>query len=204
MLGMSVQASLHRIELTTGDITQLPAAAIVNAANESLLGGGGVDGAIHRAAGPQLLEHNRGLGGCRIGRAKVTPAFDLQSKGVQHIIHTVGPVWGTDPHADGTEKLGYRLEDNLLGQCYQHCLDAAAALEVRSLAFPSISTGAYGFPIERAAQIAVGHVRSFLLRSEFPQVVVFCCFSQQDADVYAKYLTPKDYTSSIHIGGGPG
>lgn len=204
MEGMTGQESLHRIELTVGDITQLPAAAIVNAANESLLGGGGVDGAIHRAAGPRLLAHNRGLGGCATGRAKVTPAFDLEARGVQHIIHTVGPVWGSDPLADGTEKLGYRLEDNLLGQCYQRCLDEAARLQVRSLAFPSISTGVYGFPIERAAQIAVGHVRAFLLRNAYPEVVVFCCFSQGDADVYTKYLTPRDYTSSIRIGGGPG
>lgn len=202
--GMTGQESLHRIELTVADITELRVTAVVNAANESLLGGGGVDGAIHRAAGPELLAHNKTLGGCRIGRAKVTPAFGLEASGVQHIIHTVGPVWGTDPHADGTEKLGYRLEDNQLGQCYQYCLDEAAKLKVRSVAFPGISSGAYGFPVERAAQIAVGHVRAFLLRSEFPKVVVFCCFNESDAAIYRKYLTPKDYTSSIQIGGGAG
>lgn len=195
---------MQRIELTVGDITQLPVTAIVNAANQSLLGGGGVDGAIHRAAGPRLLEFNRGLGGCETGKAKAAPAFDLEARGVKHIIHTVGPVWGTDPNADGSEKLGYRLEDNQLSRCYQSALDVAAELEVRSLAFPSISTGVYGFPIERAAQIAVGHVRAYLSRSAHPEVVVFCCFSEADAEVYRRHLTPKDYTSSIQIGGGPG
>lgn len=198
------QASLHRIELHVGDITQLPVSAIVNAANQSLLGGGGVDGAIHRAAGPRLLEHNRGLGGCKTGHSVVTPGFDLEARGIRHIVHTVGPVWGSDPLADGSEPVGYRLEDNQLGQCYQSALEAAAELEVKSLAFPSISTGVYGFPIERAAQIAVGHVRAFLNRSAHPEIVVFCCFSDADAEVYRRFLTPKDYTSSIKIGGGPG
>ena len=199
----SAQASLPRIEVAVGDITTLSVEAIVNAANESLLGGGGVDGAIHRAAGARLLEHNRGLGGCPTGEARITPAFDLEAQGVRHIIHTVGPVWGTDPNADGTEKLGYRLEDAQLGQCYQACLELAAAHQVRTLAFPAISTGVYHFPKERAAQIAVGHVRAFLNRSPTPETVVFCCFSADDADVYRRFLTPKDYERSIRIGEGP-
>lgn len=200
---MAPYDAMHRIELTVGDITRLPVAAIVNAANESLLGGGGVDGAIHAAAGPRLLEFNRTLGGCATGDAKVSPAFDLEAQGVKHIIHTVGPVWGTDPLADGTERLGYRLEDNQLGQSYQASLEAAAGLKAESLAFPAISTGVYGFPVDRATQIAVGHVRAFLGRSAFPKIVVFCCFSEADAAVYRKILTPKDITSSIKIGGGP-
>ena len=190
----------ERIELTVGDITQLEVAAIVNAANTSLLGGGGVDGAIHRAAGPELLAHNRTLGGCRTGEAKITPAFALEARGIKHIIHAVGPVWGTDPNADGTESLGYRLEDNQLGQCYQYALDLARDHDCKSVAFPCISTGVYGFPQDRAAQIAIGHVRAFLSRHPIPHTVVFCCFSERDAEIYRKYLTPKDYSKPIQIG----
>lgn len=200
---MSDALSYPRMELTVGDITQLKVEAIVNAANSSLLGGGGVDGAIHRAAGPRLLAHNRTLGGCPTGEARVTPAFDLEARGVKHIIHTVGPVWGTDPRADGRERLGYRLEDNQLGQCYQACLELAAEHGARTLAFPGISTGVYGFPKERAAQIAVGHVRAFLARSPVPETVVFCCFSEEDAEIYRRFLTPKDYSQSIQIGRKP-
>ncbi|MCA9552451.1 MAG: macro domain-containing protein [Myxococcales bacterium] len=200
---MSDALSYPRMELTVGDITQLKVEAIVNAANSSLLGGGGVDGAIHRAAGPRLLAHNRTLGGCPTGEARITPAFDLEARGVKHIIHTVGPVWGTDPRADGRERLGYRLEDNQLGQCYQACLELAAEHGARTLAFPGISTGVYGFPKERAAQIAVGHVRAFLARSPVPETVVFCCFSEEDAEIYRRFLTPKDYSQSIQIGRKP-
>jgi O-acetyl-ADP-ribose deacetylase (regulator of RNase III) len=198
--GMVHAASYPRMELTVGDITQLRVEAIVNAADTTLLGGGGVDGAIHQAAGPRLLAHNRTLGGCPTGEARITPAFDLEARGVKHIIHTVGPIWGTDPRADGSEKLGYRLEDNQLGQCYQACLDLAAAHGVRTLAFPGISTGVYGFPKPRAAQIAVGHVRAFLGRSALPETVVFCCFTEAHAELYRRVLTPKDYSQSIQIG----
>ena len=191
-----VYEGIERIELVQGDITTLTVDAIVNAANTSLLGGGGVDGAIHRAAGPRLLAHNRTLGGCPTGQAKATPAFDLEARGIRFIIHTVGPVWGSDPHADGTERLGYRLEDNQLAECYVNSLDVAAANGCRSVAFPSISTGVYGFPIERAAQIAVGHVRGFLGRSALPERVTFVCFSDRDLEVYRKVLTPLDYSSS--------
>src|SRR5690606_5371294 len=131
-------------------ITAMAVDAIVNAANESLLGGGGVDGAIHRAAGPALLEHNRTLGGCPTGLAKRTPAFELERRGIRHIIHTVGPVW----HGDETQKLGNTREDVLLASCYHQCLTLAAEHQVRSLAFPAISTGVYRFPKERAAKIA--------------------------------------------------
>jgi O-acetyl-ADP-ribose deacetylase (regulator of RNase III) len=190
----------ERVEVAVGDITKLPVDAIVNAANNSLLGGGGVDGAIHRAAGPRLLQHNRTLGGCPTGEAKVSPAFDLEARGIKHVIHTVGPVWGADPHAEGHEPLGYRLEDNQLGSCYQRSLEMAEALGAKSVAFPCISTGVYGFPKERAARIAIGHVRAFLEQAELPDKVVFCCFAAEDAEIYRRLLIPTDYQKSIHVG----
>ncbi len=190
---------MDRIELVQGDITQLSVDGIVNAANSSLLGGGGVDGAIHRAAGPRLLALTRTLGGCPTGQARITPAFDLEARGIRWIIHTVGPVWGTDPHADGTERLGYRQEDNLLAQCYVNALELAATHGCRTVAFPSISTGVYGFPIRRAAEIAVGHVRGFLARSAVPERVALVCFSAADADVYREVLEPLDYRSSVLV-----
>jgi O-acetyl-ADP-ribose deacetylase (regulator of RNase III) len=191
---------LSRVEVVVGDITKLSVDAIVNAANQSLLGGGGVDGAIHRAAGPRLLAHNRTLGGCATGKAKRTPSFDLEATGIRHIIHTVGPVWGTDPRADGSEPLGYRLEDNQLGECYQSCLELARTHEVETIAFCAISTGVYGFPKERAARIAVGHVRAFLGRNERPTKVVFCCFAEDDAAIYRAHLNPSSFDEPIQIG----
>ena len=180
-----------RIEIVTGDITDLPpelgVQAVVNAANESLLGGGGVDGAIHRAAGPRLLEHNRGLGGCPTGLAKITPAFDLEARGVRHIIHTVGPIWEDEPGKEEA-KLGYTREDVLLASCYIRSLDLAAEHGVRVLAFPAISTGVYGFPKRRAARIAVGHVLGFMRQHALPEKVVFCCFSGEDAVRYEHVL----------------
>lgn len=180
------------IEVFEGDITTLRVDAIVNAANESLLGGGGVDGAIHRAAGPRLLEHNRTLNGCSTGQAKTTPAFDLEAQGVRYIIHTVGPVWGSDPHATGDEKLGYRHEDILLAQCYVRALEEAQHHGCQSVAFPAISTGAYGFPKDRAARIGVGHVQAFLRRESGPERVVFACWSAEDAAVWRRYVGASD------------
>lgn len=177
---MSIELPLDRIQIVAGDITQQPVDAIVNAANTSLLGGGGVDGAIHQAAGPQLLEHNKTLSGCTEGSTVVTPSFGLSEKGIKHIIHTVGPVW----HGDESQKLGYTREDVLLASCYQRSLEAARDLGARSVAFPAISTGAYGFPRERASRIAVGHVIGFLRTEQTPEKVVFCCFSEDDAGVY--------------------
>nr|XP_061810451.1 macro domain-containing protein PG1779-like [Nerophis lumbriciformis] len=191
---------LERVRVVVGDITSLKVDAIVNAANTSLLGGGGVDGAIHRAAGPRLLEHNRTLNGCATGKAKITPAFGLEGNGVRHIIHTVGPVWGTDPRADGSEPLGYRLEDNQLGECYQSCLELARDNGVETIAFPAISTGVYNFPKARAAQIAVGHVRACLAREDKPAGVFFCCFSEEDAAFYRAHLAPVGYADPINIG----
>ncbi len=194
--------TLDRIAVVTGDITALPADlgvdAIVNAANESLLGGGGVDGAIHRAAGPRLLELTRTLGGCPTGLAKVTPAFDLEARGVRHIIHTVGPVWREvtehpkpgEPHA--AEKLGYTREDTLLASCYHLSLMLANEHGCHVVAFPSISTGIYGFPRDRAAKIAFGHVWGYLEQHETPRRVIFCCFSAEDAALYDQTIETRE------------
>jgi O-acetyl-ADP-ribose deacetylase len=144
-----------RIEVIQADITTLPVDAIVNAANSSLLGGGGVDGAIHRAAGPRLLEATRTIGGCPTGQARLTPGFDLPAKWV---IHTVGPVW----------QGGHAGEDEILASCYRESLKLAVSVEARTVAFPAISTGAYGFPMERAVRIAIDEIGANL--DQFPQI----------------------------------
>ncbi|HEX8692777.1 MAG TPA: O-acetyl-ADP-ribose deacetylase [Longimicrobium sp.] len=162
-----------RLEVVQGDITRLDVDGIVNAANTSLLGGGGVDGAIHRAAGPGLLEECRGLGGCRTGEAKLTGGYRLPARWV---IHTVGPVW------QGGEK----GEDELLASAYRSSLKLAAGKEMRTVAFPSISTGAYRFPLARATRIAVREAADFLARNPYPQKVIFCTFGEE---AYREYLT---------------
>ena len=148
---MSSEMNLSRIEVVEGDITKQTVDAIVNAANTTLLGGGGVDGAIHRAAGPELLAECRTLGGCATGQAKITKGYRLPAKWV---IHTVGPVWRDGQHG----------EDDLLASCYRSCFALAEQHGIRTIAFPSISTGAYGFPMERAARIAVRETKAFLER----------------------------------------
>lgn len=162
-----------RIEVVQGDITSLDVDAIVNAANQTLLGGGGVDGAIHRAAGPALLSECRTLGGAKTGEAKITKGYWLKAK---HVIHTVGPVW----HG------GTKGEPELLRSCYERSLQLARDHELRSIAFPSISTGAYRYPIEKAAAVAQSAVRRFLEENALPEKVVFCCFSASDRETYER------------------
>jgi O-acetyl-ADP-ribose deacetylase (regulator of RNase III) len=175
----------ERIVVVTGDITQLRVDAIVNAANNSLLGGSGVDGAIHRAAGPRLYEHNKGLGGCPTGAAKITPAFDLEARGIRHIIHTVGPVWHEEEGAE-SDALFEHEEDTELASCYAESLKLAEKHGVATIAFPAISTGVYGFPKQRAALIAIGEVRRFIDEYPRPVQVTFCCFSESDAQIYRR------------------
>jgi O-acetyl-ADP-ribose deacetylase (regulator of RNase III) len=165
----------ERIKIVEGDITELEVGAIVNAANTSLLGGGGVDGAIHRAAGAKLLEECRKLGGCPTGEVRLTKGYDLPAK---FVIHAVGPVW------DGG---GYG-EDERLACCYRNALKTAVDHKIRTIAFPAISTGIYGFPLKRATQIAVREVREFL--DKHPQIdqVIFCCFDSRTAQVYEDAL----------------
>jgi O-acetyl-ADP-ribose deacetylase (regulator of RNase III) len=163
------------IKVIQGDITQVKADAIVNAANSSLLGGGGVDGAIHRAAGPGLLAECKQLGGCPTGQARLTAGYQLPAR---QVIHTVGPVWSG----------GDRDEDQLLASCYRESLQLARDNGLNSIAFPSISTGVYRFPFERACRSAVRECRSFQSRNNAPQEVVFCCFSEQDAELYQKVV----------------
>jgi O-acetyl-ADP-ribose deacetylase len=163
------------IELITGDITKLDVDAIVNAANKSLLGGGGVDGAIHRAAGPGLLEECRSLNGCQTGEAKITSGYKLKAR---HVIHTVGPVWAG----------GNSDERVLLASCYKSCLELAVKNKIGSIAFPCISTGAYGFPKDIAATIAVNETSRFLKVNSYPEKVIFVAFSESDHEIYRKLL----------------
>jgi len=163
------------IRAQLGDITQLDVDAIVNAANSSLLGGGGVDGAIHRAAGPDLVHECRLLGGCKPGEAKMTRGYRLPAR---HVIHTVGPVW----------RGGAWQEADVLSSCYRRCLELASEHSIHSIAFPSISTGIFGYPIESACHVAVSTTRAFLGKPNSIGEVIFCCFSRSDLEVYEAVL----------------
>jgi len=163
-----------RIEAMQGDITTLEVDAIVNAANTSLLGGGGVDGAIHRAAGPDLLEECKTIGGCPTGEARLTKGYRLPAS---YVIHTVGPVY--NPRRDN---------QRLLTQCYKNCLEIAAANSIRSIAFPAISCGVYGYPIKEACKVAVGTTSDVLARHDAIEKVIFVLFSPDEFEVYTSYL----------------
>jgi O-acetyl-ADP-ribose deacetylase len=173
--GQNATVLQDRIEVVEGDIAKQAVDAIVNAANTTLLGGGGVDGAIHRAAGPELLEECRKLGGCATGQAKITKGYRLLAKWV---IHTVGPVWRDGQHG----------EDDLLANCYRSCFALVEKHGIRTIAFPSISTGAYGFPMERAARIAVRETKAFLERKTAAEKVRLVCFGDSAFQIHSKTL----------------
>ena len=170
---------MSRVKLIQGDITKLQVDAIVNAANSSLLGGGGVDGAIHRAGGPQILEACKQIrnkqGGCKTGEAVITTGGNLKAK---HVIHTVGPVWNG----------GSNNEEQLLGNAYRNSLQLAVEHNISTIAFPNISTGIYGFPKRRAAEIAIDTVQQFLQVNESIREVIFCCFDEENTNLYQQLL----------------
>jgi len=166
------------IRAVHADITTLAVDVIVNAANSALLGGGGVDGAIHRAAGPELRQECSKLGGCNTGGAKITKGYRLPAK---HIVHAVGPIW----------QGGAAGEAELLASCYRRSIELATSVHAQSIAFPSISTGIYGYPLKSAAPIAISTVRSSILQHKSIQEVIFCCFSSADLAIYESFLQAK-------------
>ncbi len=171
-----------KISVIKGDITQIKVDAIVNAANNSLLGGGGVDGAIHRAAGKQLLDECKTLNGCETGEAKITKAYNLPAK---FIIHTVGPVWND----------GIKNEKKLLENCYKNCLNLAIKNHLITIAFPNISTGVYRFPKQLAAEIAINTINTFLNKDNLVESIVFVCFEDENYNIY-KNLLKKNIKSN--------
>jgi O-acetyl-ADP-ribose deacetylase (regulator of RNase III) len=171
-----LQPQLHeRIKVYQGDITTLPVDAIVTAANEALMGGGGVDGAVHRAAGPELVKASRALAPCLTGSAVITPAFDLN---VKFVIHAVGPIYGENSQSNAA----------LLGSAYKSSLRLAVENEIEAIAFPCISTGVYSYPRGEACGIAIGTINEWLTLNDLPREVTFCCFSEDDASLYRETL----------------
>lgn len=166
----------NRIEIIAGDISKQKVDAIVNTANKSLLGGGGVDGAIHNAAGNELLTECRTLNGCETGQAKITRGYNLSAK---YVIHTVGPIWNG----------GQNNENELLASCYKNCLKLAIENNIKTIAFPSISTGAYGFPIDKASKIALNEILRFLNENNMIELVKIVCFSPNPYNIYMKNYT---------------
>ncbi len=171
------------ITVIHANITTLTVDAIVNAANETLLGGGGVDGAIHRSAGAQLLAECRSLGGCKTGEAKITSGYHLPAR---FVIHTVGPVWHGGQHSEAI----------LLASCYRHSLEIATSYQLKSIAFPSISTGVYGYPFIQAASVAILSVEEFIQQDNSLTDVIFCCFSLKDKQIYDQLLAEESQNSS--------
>ena len=173
----------EKIKIVQGDITKLEVDAIVNAANNSLLGGGGVDGAIHRAAGPDLLEETRKIGGCPTGEARISEGYNLPARWV---IHTVGPVW----------KGGRQNEERLLADCYRSSFQAAVEKGAETVAFPAISTGIYGFPLKKATKIAMRETKRFLEKNERLDQVIFVCFSEEALSTYQETFSTISLNSS--------
>ena len=165
----------NKLSIIIGDITKQNVDAIVNAANQTLLGGGGVDGAIHRAAGPELLEECKILGGCSTGEAKITKGYNLPAK---YVIHTVGPVWSS----------GSQNEEEKLANCYRNSFELVEEYDIKTIAFPSISTGAYSFPIEKASKIALYEIRNFLTKNDTIEKVLVVCFDKNTYNNYMKNL----------------
>jgi O-acetyl-ADP-ribose deacetylase (regulator of RNase III) len=177
---------MNRIQIKLGDITEFEGDAIVNAANVQLSGGEGVDGAIHRAAGPHLLEECQTLGGCEVGEAKITEGYNLKAR---HVIHTVGPMW------EG----GENDEEELLESCYNNSLWLAEEHQTQTMAFPAISTGAYDFPKDLAAQIAIGTTKRFLEANELPEQVTFFCFDEDSLDLYEAINEDENDNNGLDI-----
>lgn len=174
---------MQRMEILKGDITTLSVDAIVNAANKTLLGGGGVDGAIHRVAGPELLEECKSLNGCETGQAKITKGYNLKAK---YVIHTVGPVYGRDDEPD-----------RLLEYCYKNSLELAKKYNIHSIAFPCISTGAYAYPLSDATVVAIVAVKAWLRdNSDYDITVIFCCFDEESYEIYKNFLTEEGWDNT--------
>jgi O-acetyl-ADP-ribose deacetylase (regulator of RNase III) len=185
----------NRIEVVQGDITKLKVDAIVNAANSSLLGGGGVDGAIHRGAGPKLLAKCATLGGCKTGNAKITKGYNLPA---EYVIHTVGPVWPSDARGYGGQASARQKKAaELLARCYRRSLELAVENDVKSIAFPCISTGVYRYPKDQACRIALDTVIDFLKRHTEIERVIFCCFSEADRLLYVRQISSDHAIDSL-------